>query len=158
MHTSLCNSCSWGLSKIRFLIPVNFIRCFLTRHCRLHCLLQRRQLRHGMQQGIQFFIRSAGKFRSQRGPGCEGYAFARHCTVAAASPEHRHPPVALVQGASRGLGLEYVKQLLDRPEQRYSLPSALDHHKPHAQARWEQTLLGHAGWLPPAVILTAVLN
>ena len=28
---------------------------------------------------------------------------------------------ALVQGASRGLGLEFVKQLLDKPNQRYML-------------------------------------
>ena len=27
--------------------------------------------------------------------------------------------IALVQGASRGLGLEFVKQLLDKPNQRY---------------------------------------
>ena len=36
--------------------------------------------------------------------------------VAAASSSL--PQVALVQGASRGLGLEYVRQLLQRPEQR----------------------------------------
>ncbi|KAL3131154.1 hypothetical protein ABBQ38_000459 [Trebouxia sp. C0009 RCD-2024] len=71
-----------------------------------------------MQHGICSLLRSAARFRSQRCPGYEGYACARNCTVAASSAEHRHPPVALVQGGSRGLGLEYVKQLLDRPEQR----------------------------------------
>lgn len=40
----------------------------------------------------------------------------RACSTRAASGDQ----VALVAGASRGLGLEYVKQLLERPGQRYS--------------------------------------
>ena len=70
-----------------------------------------------MQQGLLCIARSAAGFRRKftQGPV---YAFARQSTVAVSSPEQENPPVALVQGASRGLGLEYVKQLLGRPGQR----------------------------------------
>ena len=69
-----------------------------------------------MQQGFLCIARSFARFRPKftQGPA---YA-ARQSSVAALSSEQENPPVALVQGASRGLGLEYVKQLLGRPGQR----------------------------------------
>lgn len=73
-----------------------------------------------MQQGLFSISRAAATWRPRLGQACrcELHAFARLSTVAAANAEQSTPQVALVQGASRGLGLEYVKQLLSRPGQR----------------------------------------
>ena len=51
----------------------------------------------------------------------EIHALARSAPLAAAGSQQRNSPVALVQGASRGLGLEYVQQLLKRDGQKYVL-------------------------------------
>lgn len=48
----------------------------------------------------------------------EGQASARSSFIAASTASHQIVPIALVQGASRGLGLEYVRQLLERGEQK----------------------------------------
>ena len=57
----------------------------------------------------------------------EIHALARSAPLAAASSGQQIPPVALVQGASRGLGLEYAQQLLKRDGQKYVLFCGMSH-------------------------------
>ena len=54
----------------------------------------------------------------------------RQATTAASAQGAGAGRVALVQGASRGLGLEFVRQLLERPDHRcQALHAALDMRK-----------------------------
>lgn len=46
------------------------------------------------------------------------HAQARPSRVVAYSSAHQYPSIALVQGASRGLGLQFVQQLLKRDGQK----------------------------------------
>lgn len=52
--------------------------------------------------------------------GHKGTGAVRTAQRAFVTDNSEQPQVALVQGASRGLGLEYVRQLLSRPGQRYA--------------------------------------
>lgn len=83
--------------------------------------------------------------RGQSGHTCQALPTGTHvaarllAAAASASADSPQQRVALIQGASRGLGLEYTRQLLERPGQRWvtrlSLSLLRDAHGPPCRSR-----------------------